>query len=471
MKRLALALLLVTTVGAGVFLALHRPGAQAGPDSAMTASIDDLEEFLDTCPTLDPVYEQIRSDFDIRRNGVLAEDIPCSEPISGLPVSEYSDELITLQGLRAIYYMDFGRSGHLPWTSGTLYEWMQSKIGGINISDTAGASYCCQTYDDSSHIVVTAQDDFNRDFDRTWQGISGNIGLYMHETRHVDGFPHVSGCGIQDGCDQTYDETDLSPYGIDWWLNAHWLTGELYVGFSCLDSSNVEEIAQWHLSSANYGRERFVDTKPPELTMPENPGGLCIDTQTPSPTPTPTPTPTATATPPPPVGPARTLTWNPGWQNATWSGASTPEEVFACAAGKYAAAYRFVEGGLERYFPDRPDISNMNPLGQYAAFLILITQPATCTMPVASASGATRTLQWGVGWHNEGWSGADGTAPQDAFACAVGNYAAAYRLVNGNWERYFPGRPDISNMGPLNKYDAFLILVTAPVSCTVPVAP
>jgi len=135
------------------------------------------------------------------------------------------------------------------------------------------------------------------------------------------------------------------------------------------------------------------------------------------------------------------------------------------------AAYRFTDGGLERYFPDRPDISNMNPLGQYAAFLILITQPATCTMPVASASGATRTLQWGVGWHNEGWSGADGTAPQDAFACAVGNYAAAYRLVNGNWERYFPGRPDISNMGPLNKYDASLILITAPVTCTMPIAP
>jgi len=41
--------------------------------------------------------------------------------------------------------------------------------------------------------------------------------------------------------------------------------------------------------------------------------------------------------------------------------------------------------------------------------------------------------------------------------------------VSGGFERYFPGRPEISNMGPLNKYDAFLILVTAPVSCTMPV--
>jgi len=61
--------------------------------------------------------------------------------------------------------------------------------------------------------------------------------------------------------------------------------------------------------------------------------------------------------------------------------------------------------------------------------------------------------------------------PQDAFACAVGSYAAAYRLVGGRWERYFPGRPDISNMAPLSKYEAFLIRVTAPVSCTMSIAP
>ena len=128
-------------------------------------------------------------------------------------------------------------------------------------------------------------------------------------------------------------------------------------------------------------------------------------------------------------------------------------------------------GGLERYFPGRPDISNMTPLAQYDAFLILITQPVTCTMPVTAASGTSRTLQWGAGWNNAGWSGTDGTAPEQAFACADGSYAAAYRFTDAGLERYFPGRPDISNMGPLNKYDAFLILVTAPVGCTMPIAP
>ncbi|UCH87330.1 MAG: hypothetical protein JSU97_02775, partial [Dehalococcoidia bacterium] len=63
------------------------------------------------------------------------------------------------------------------------------------------------------------------------------------------------------------------------------------------------------------------------------------------------------------------------------------------------------------------------------------------------------------------------TTPQDAFACADGSYAAAYRLVGGGWERHFPDRPDLSNMGSLDEYDAFLILVTAPVSCTMAIAP
>jgi hypothetical protein len=109
-------------------------------------------------------------------------------------------------------------------------------------------------------------------------------------------------------------------------------------------------------------------------------------------------------------------------------------------------------------------------LAQYDAFLILITGDVTCEMTVADPPGTERTLDWGVGWQNEGWTGADGTAPEDVFACAAGSYAAAYRLVGGGWERYFPDRPDISTMGSLDKYDAFLILVTAPVSCSMPVA-
>src|SRR5262249_39299624 len=58
----------------------------------------DIGPLLSTCPQHDPVYSQIRSDFQIRRNGVLVQEIPCSEPISQLPTSQYTDELIVVQG-------------------------------------------------------------------------------------------------------------------------------------------------------------------------------------------------------------------------------------------------------------------------------------------------------------------------------------------------------------------------------------
>lgn len=236
----------------------------------------DIGPLLNTCPQRDPVYSQIRSDFEIRRNGVPVGDIPCSEPISQLPIDQYTDEIIVEQGLRAVFYTELD-STSLPWAPGmTLYKWMKSKMAGINISDTAANSSCCEILDGKRFFTLNAQNDPNRDFDREWRGISGNIALYAHELRHLDNFPHVSCCGIQNGCDQTYDETNLSPYGIQWWLNAHWLTGDLYVGFSCLDQTQINEIADWHLGEANRSRvNRFCDNKPPVLMRPAVPGGQC----------------------------------------------------------------------------------------------------------------------------------------------------------------------------------------------------
>jgi CSLREA domain-containing protein len=247
--------------------------------------------------------------------------------------------------------------------------------------------------------------------------------------------------------------------------------GRVYEGSTTADNGG-----DWTFDGSPEGPNvTATATDPPDTLLDTSEFSAPVEvpeaTPTPSPTPTSTATPGATATPP--SGPTRTLEWGLGWNNASWSGpdGTAPQDVFACAAGRYAAAYRFVNGGLERFFPDRPDISNMGPLNKYNAFLILITAPVTCIMPVSSTSGATAALQWGLGWNNSGWSGADGTAPGDAFACADGGYAAAYRYVAGGLERFFPARPDISNMAPLNKYDAFLILLSMPVTCTPPVGP
>jgi hypothetical protein len=217
---------------------------------AVRRGIPNIKTFLDACPQNDPAFSQITQDFKLRRDGVLVSVPPCTEPVSQMPVSQYTDELIVYQGLRTIYYMDRGMAGHLPWTAGTLYDWMKSKIGGINLEDVPN-SFCCEQYDERYYIVVKTQDDFNREFDKAWRGISGNIALYAHETRHVDGFPHDSCCGITAGCDSTFSTANLSPYGIQWWLNKLWLDGTINVGYACLDLSEITDIEYWLLESCN----------------------------------------------------------------------------------------------------------------------------------------------------------------------------------------------------------------------------
>jgi hypothetical protein len=247
----------------------------AVPLPKAVGAITDVATFLDGCPTNDPIYAQLRADFELRRNGAVVGAVSCSEPVSALPTAQYTDEIIVLQGLRTIYYMDLGSAGHLPWTPGTLYQWMRSKIDGIDIRDGVAGGACCTTYDGKLFFIAGAQTDFNRDFDKTWMGISGNIAFYAHEVRHVDGFPHVSCCGITGGCDQAYDEANLSAYGVQHFLNRLWLEGDINVGFSCLPAPEFEETVNWHLGSLSVFRDRFCTNPPAVATRPAQPGGAC----------------------------------------------------------------------------------------------------------------------------------------------------------------------------------------------------
>ena len=269
-------------LNAGLCLALLASSAAAeenlpmGSAAASPGPITNIGTFLDQCPTNDPALPQILQHFEIRRNGTAITLPSCSEPVSGLSVAQYTDELIVLQGLRVMYYMDRGQSGHLPWTPGTLYDWVRSKVDGINILDGGGSS-CCFLLDGKTFMNVGAQNDFNRDFDHTWMGISGNIALYAHEARHADGFPHVSCCGITGGCDPSFDANNLTPYAVQWWLNKLWLEGTINVGFACLGAAEVQETVNWHLGALNgQFRGRFCTDPPDTVSTPNQPGGPCF---------------------------------------------------------------------------------------------------------------------------------------------------------------------------------------------------
>ena len=249
---------------AAVLLAAAAAPARAG-------DIHRIDRFLEQCPQSDPAFATITRDFEIRRNGVVAPIPPCTEPVSAMPVSQYTDTLVLLQGLRVMYHMDRGQSGHLPWASGTLYDWMKTKLRGFDIvgNTTQSGGYCCETIGGKYYMVYYPADDFNRDFDRSWMGLSDNIAFYSHEARHVDGFPHVSCCGIANGCDETFDPANLSPYGIQWWLSELYLTGVIDVGVGCLPNAEQQDVRGWDLASVNsVYRDRFCTNAPAILDPP-----------------------------------------------------------------------------------------------------------------------------------------------------------------------------------------------------------
>jgi len=260
------------------------------------AQIVNIRTFLNTCPQNDPAFTQIRADFQIRRAGVVAAIPPCTEPVSLMPTEAYTDELVLWQTLRVMYAMDRGKSGHLPWTSGTLYDWVKTKVGGIDIV-SGGLSFCCELLDFTPptpppgspppapppakywYIAIPAQDDFNRDFDKRWRGIAGNIDLIAHEARHRDGYGHTSCCSAGAGaCDQTFDIGNMTPYAIQWWLNKLWIDGTIDVGMECLQPEELAASKQWFFGAVNsqFGA-RFCDVRPPIVDPPPVPGGLCFD--------------------------------------------------------------------------------------------------------------------------------------------------------------------------------------------------
>jgi uncharacterized protein (TIGR03437 family) len=240
--------------------------------------IVNIKDFLKTCPNNDPAIATIRADFEIRNQGNVVTNIACTEPYNQMNPSALTSELVMLQSLRVMYYMDQGRSNYLPWTPLRLYDWVKSKVGGLNIVSGSGSS-CCQSFNGKNFITVGTFDQLSLTGYQTFSGISGGIGLLGHEARHVDGFPHVSCCAVgANSCDQTYDEKNITPYGIQNYLARAWLTGSINVGFFCQYSNEIRLTNQFIFSEAQDGQNRFCDTKPPAspvLQLSDTPGGVC----------------------------------------------------------------------------------------------------------------------------------------------------------------------------------------------------
>ncbi|HYL75647.1 MAG TPA: hypothetical protein VEU96_15645 [Bryobacteraceae bacterium] len=243
------------------------------------AAVQQIEQFLNRCPANDPAFSTIRGDFDIRLNGVTVTSFPCTEPYTGMAHSQFTPQTLLLQALRIAYYMDQGRSNYLPWTPLRLYDWMKSKVAGIDIITATSSSSCCENLGGKQYIFYggAPRDDLNIAYSLTLDGVLANVALLAHESRHVDGFPHVSCCNIANGCDQNYDESNLSPYGIQYFLQRAWLGGNINLSLACLDQSGLPgAVGVISVSDANIYVSRFCGTKPAALPADAVVGGKCI---------------------------------------------------------------------------------------------------------------------------------------------------------------------------------------------------
>lgn len=257
--------------------------ANFGPPPPFLTGIGEIKTFLEFCPTKDPAYNKIRQDFEILVDGAAVGPIACTGPVSAMPISQYTDELIALQTFRTAYYMDRGTEGRLPWTDKGLYEWMSSHIAGVNIKSAPGQLYCCDQINGKSYFSESRQDEFNRDLKRTWPGIAITLDYFAHEIRHADaGAPgHTTGCPAfplptdPAGCDPSYNIYNLGSYGVQYWLESSWATGNMNIGIGCSSQDTAYSYVSYNADSANNFRDRFVTNAPPLVSIEQPYGGSC----------------------------------------------------------------------------------------------------------------------------------------------------------------------------------------------------
>jgi hypothetical protein len=269
--------------------------AECLPAQRMASTYPNLQAFIDSCPQNDPYTPIILQDFQILKDGIPVADIACTEPYTQMPATEITDELAALQSLRFMYYMDMGRSGYLPWTSLRLYDWVKSRVAGINIDSQIAGGDCCFFLNGGTYISVGSLSavaaasgtsiGFQAIYRQTPDGLAANVGLYAHEARHTEGngYHHVTGCPEFPtkvyGCDETYNLANLSPYGIQYWLAAQMLSGRINLGYSC-DPTTQIDLGYAFEELADVFPGRFVTNPPPKLNLPKAPGGACIPAST-----------------------------------------------------------------------------------------------------------------------------------------------------------------------------------------------
>ena len=155
----------------------------------------------------------------------------------------------------------------------------------------------------------------------------------------------------------------------------------------------------------------------------------------------------------------------PDWRHVCYDGAERPiAEALEAGADQIQAVYRLeADQTFDRWFPDRPELSTITTTRPYEPLFILASADVTWEpadgVPPSSASLAP-------GWNAVCYSGV--TRPAAEATAGIGErLAVLYSLATGGaWQRFAPGRPDVSNLAELHPLDAVLLLATGPGATT-----
>ena len=176
------------------------------------------EAFMFSCPTPAEVAA-IDRELELRfiDDPTAGEPLACSEEAGSVDLTEV--QMGAYQTLRLLKGAMF--SEPLPWTRGSLWDWLVATIDGIEFDSNVATSFCCR----GRNIVVRTffETDASGEFVSGWTwiyayryperllagyaAVSG-IQLYVHEARHAEGPGHT--CGI--GNDQTFAEMGAWAY-------------------------------------------------------------------------------------------------------------------------------------------------------------------------------------------------------------------------------------------------------------------
>jgi hypothetical protein len=156
-----------------------------------------------------------------------------------------------------------------------------------------------------------------------------------------------------------------------------------------------------------------------------------------------------------------TVSLVPGWNDVCHIGPAEPaDEVLDPLGSAVAIVYRARPGqGFDRWIPGRPDISTINTVEAYDQLIILMTSGSVWEQEIAEPRPASVVLV--PGWNSICYAGLEND-PDVATAGIAGKFAAIYGFSNPEqvWQRYFPGRPDISNLASLQTYDSIFLAAT-----------